>query len=162
LGFVVLAINYLAISFGNYLNDKIVATFGIQKTLIGSSILNFLYIFTYLLPASCNSISTGICNHGFLGTLLIIGAILGGFGLSCSQSSKKKYLDKCGTDEELTKNHDIFMLIFFFSCILVTIIALPLLTNPKVRTGLYVILVVLSVNAILIQIGNFTVSISFT
>jgi MFS-type transporter involved in bile tolerance (Atg22 family) len=144
------------------LNDRIVATFGARKTLIVSSFLNFLYILTYFFSASCNTLSTGACNHGFLGTLLIIGAILGGFGLSCNHSSKKKYLDKYGLEEDLARNYDIFMLISAFSCILATIIALSLLADAKLRTGLYVILVILSANAVIIQLSNFTLTISST
>lgn len=85
-------------------------------------------------------------------TLLIIGAIFGGFGLAFNQTAKKRYLDKCGTDAELSKNHDVFMVVFSFGGILATLIALPLLADSKVRVGLYVILAVLCANAMIMQI----------
>lgn len=82
--------------------------------------------------------------------------------MAWNQTAKRAYLDKCGTDEQLDKNRDIFTVIFSFGCIVATLIALPLLLDSKARIGLYVILTVLCVGSVLLSLCKFIVKYSIT
>ena len=114
-----------------------------------------------MFPVLCNGNITGSCNRGFLGTLLAIAAILGGFGTANIWTAKKMFLSKCGGEERASKNHDIFTIILGFGAILAAIFGLALLANAKVQKGLYVILLIMAINAVIIQISNYLTTHSY-
>jgi len=84
----------------------------------------------------------------------MIATLIGGFGLAMTWAAKQEYIKGCSEEETRTKNEDIFTIIFGFSAILASLFALSLLNNSKARIGLYVILTLLVLNALMIQICN--------
>lgn len=148
----VVTVYYLAYGLGFYLNEKITSVYGPKKCLIIGSVANLLYVAAYLFPVGCKATHTGICSRGFCSTILFIFAVIGGCGSSIAWAAKSAYLQLCCENEDEKKPYEIFKAIYLFGGIIASLFALALLANETVRTGLYIVMTILVVNAALIQI----------
>lgn len=136
---------------GYYQANNLMSKHCYKNIMTIGSFFNFLYITVYLFPVTCKAKNTGICNHGFVGFLLCLFALVGGVGTTFSWIGKECYIRKCSDAETDKKHHTIFSIIFGFAGILASLFALSLLANETVRTGLFVILTILAFNAVIIQ-----------
>jgi MFS family permease len=135
-----------------FLSEKAIAVFSAKSSLMAGSALNAIYVTVYLFPVSCKNGTTGICNHGFTCFLLILFSVVGGCGASITWSAKIAYLNQCNEPGTERKHRNIFNIVFGFAGILAGLFGLALLGNSDVRIGLYIIMLILSINAALVQL----------
>lgn len=140
---------------GYFLGEKFVAVFSAKTALLIGCALNAVYVAGYLIPSNCLEKETGGCNHGFVSFLLFVFAHVGGFGASIAWSAKNAYLKLCNNAETEKKHNLIFSIVFGFAGVLAGLLGLALLGKDSLRRGLYIIMVILAVNAALVVLRKF-------
>lgn len=148
----VTAVYFFSICLSHFLGDKIVSVLSPKRALAVGSALTALYVAVYLFPVVCGGKSNGLCSHALSGVLLFAFAFIGGCGTSITWTAKSVYLRQCSDSETESKNNTIFSMVFGFGGVLAALFGLSLLINEKLRTGLYVVMSVLSVNSVAMQI----------
>ena len=157
MGFIVITLYYFSYYLTYFLSENFINVLSLKTSLMIGSALNAFYVAVYIFPASCIDNTGGVCNHGFIGFLLILFSVVGGCGASVTWAAKSVYLDKCNTAETEKKHRNIFNIAYGFGGVLAALFGLALHTNKEVRIGLYVIMFILAVNAAVIQLCKFSI-----
>jgi len=151
MGFIVIALYYFSYYLTYFLSENFINVLSLKTSLMIGSALNAFYVAIYIFPVSCIDDTRGVCNHGFIGFLLILFSIVGGCGASVTWTAKSVYLDKCNTAETEKKHRNIFNIAYGFAGVL------ALHTNEDVRIGLYIIMFILAVNAAVVQLCKLSI-----
>jgi len=149
----IITIYFLSYYLAYFLADKVISVFSIRISLLAGSLFNAIYVSIYLIPVGCKKENTGICNHGFSSFLFFLFALIGGCGSSIAWTAKTNFLQRWNTSNE--HNTGVFNLAIGFSGVVAALFAIVLLTNDKGRTALYIIMLVLALNASLIRVCKF-------
>jgi len=152
MGFIVITLYYFSYYLAYFLSENVINILSPTTSLMIGTGLNALYVGVYIFPVSCVDSTTGGCNHGFIGFLLILFSIIGGCGASLTWAAKSIYLDRCNTSETEKKHRNIFNAVYGFGGVLAALFGLALFVNVDTRNGLYVIMFILSISAAIVQL----------
>lgn len=148
----VVTVYFVAFYLAYFVGEKAVVVFSAKNSLVVGSLLNALYVAVYLFPVYCKANTKGVCNHIFSTVLLLIFAVIGGCGASVTWTAKTAYLQQCSDSQTEQKHSNIFNIVTGFGGVLAGLFGLALLADDHVRAGLYIIMLILAVNAVLIQL----------
>lgn len=136
------------------MHERIIESVDINQSLIVFCVFNAVYISSHLIPVSCDKSTAGLCNRGVSGIYMVIGALLGGCGISLAWFVKDKYLKHCGDEDSVSKCRNVFYFILGIGMLTAYIFVWALLVNTKLRTALYIIITILAVSAIPLAISK--------
>ena len=143
LGFYVLAVLYFSIAVSSLFSTALLKKLGTYKCLIFGGFGHFCFVFAQIFPAikydhpDSDSIVT---SDAFIVTMLIICALINGFGAALIWVANGNYISKCATPKTKGFFYGFFWVVFMSSQVVGSLIGAAILESGKDQTFFYLAL----------------------
>ena len=150
LGYYILAVLYLSIAFGSLISTAINKKLGTYKCLILGGFGHFSFVFASTVPAykyDHPESTSFLTSSGFMGSFLILCAILNGLGASIIWVAEGSYVAECAIPKTRGFFYGFFWMVYQSSQVVGSLIGGVLLQNQASQTAFYSLMSILALVA---------------
>jgi hypothetical protein len=147
LGFYILAVLYFSIAVSSVMSTAFLKKLGTYKCLVLGGFGHFCFVFAQIFPAvkydNPNSDSV-VTSDGFITAILIICALINGFGAALIWVANGNYISECATPKTKGFFYGFFWVVYMMSQVVGSLIGAAILESGRNQTFFYLSLALLA------------------
>jgi len=141
LGFYILAVLYFSIALSSFMSTALFKKLGTYKCLVFGGLGHFCFVFAQIFPAikyDNPDSESFVTTNSFITTILIVAALINGFGAALIWVANGNYISECATPKTKGFFYGFFWIVYMTSQVVGSLVGAAILESGKGQTYFYV------------------------